>query len=692
MNNTSSSRTPKEGDLIGPYRLIQKIGEGDYAHVWRARQEEPLPRDVALKILKPGMGSAEVLRRFQSEVELLTQLNHPGIACALDAGHTPEGKPYLVVELVPDALPVTEWVKAELPTLRERLSLFLQICHAMRHAHQKGVIHRDLKPGNVLVTAGVVKVIDFGIARPLSSESGSHEILGTPGYMSPEQQSGADEGDTRSDVYALGSLLSGMTQDCSNKDIAHIIGRCGEEKPARRYQSVAALAEDVENLLSSRPITARGHSLAYVAGHAMRRHWISISAGAAALLFLVASAFISMDKAQEARAQKRRADAAVVALVGMWENQVGYDRKGYGITTVLNDMNQHLRHRKFDAHPELRARIAIFVSRASGVQADYHLGISAAELALHTIQQHPGSTTLGMKIDALTSLGNCLSYSGKTEAALPHLHEAWRLMMEKVGPDSVKTLPVRRALGSGLAKAGKPEAITVLQEMLALAVRHQLPETDDDVLRARGDLASALLHAGEDKRALSELDQAFRSARGITGPKGRDLAVRLLLRRGSLLGKLNRDEEGVATYLEAEKIADQGSDPDPSIIFMLRFNRCQALMRMNRAAEARDVLERLFEDQVRHFGIRNINPQKTALTLARSYVALSQWNKLEVLVDQMLENMKDKPGGYPYHNPHIEALAMHYQAAGEAAKADAWRQRAAVETKKHKAYQTKTAP
>jgi tetratricopeptide (TPR) repeat protein/serine/threonine protein kinase len=206
------------GEQIGPYKLLERIGEGGFGTVWVAEQQRPLRRKVALKILKPGMDSRQVLTRFEAERQALALMDHPNIATVHDGGVTPAGRPFFVMELV-KGIPVTEFCDQRQLTPRARLELFLQICQAVQHAHQKGIIHRDLKPSNILVamhdTRPVVKVIDFGIAKALGQEltdrtmfTGFAEFLGTPLYMSPEQagQSSLDV-DTRSDIYSLGVLL-----------------------------------------------------------------------------------------------------------------------------------------------------------------------------------------------------------------------------------------------------------------------------------------------------------------------------------------------------------------------------------------------------------------------------------------------------------------------------------------------------
>jgi serine/threonine protein kinase/tetratricopeptide (TPR) repeat protein len=209
------------GARIGPYKLLQKIGEGGFGVVFMAEQQAPVVRRVALKIIKAGMDTRQVIARFEAERQALAMMDHPGIARVFDAGATDTGRPYFVMELVRGE-PVTQFCERERLDLPRRLELFQEVCHAVQHAHQKGIIHRDLKPANILVAdvdgRPTPKVIDFGIAKaiggagaPLTDKTlftDFHQFLGTPEYMPPEQVGmGIVDADTRSDIYSLGVLL-----------------------------------------------------------------------------------------------------------------------------------------------------------------------------------------------------------------------------------------------------------------------------------------------------------------------------------------------------------------------------------------------------------------------------------------------------------------------------------------------------
>jgi serine/threonine protein kinase/Flp pilus assembly protein TadD len=216
----AASLTEQPGDMIGSYKLLQKVGEGGCGIVYMAEQKQPVRRRVALKVIKLGMDTKQVVARFEAERQALAMMDHPNIAKVFDAGATETGRPYFVMELVV-GVKITDYCDQNQLTTSQRLGLFIQVCRAIQHAHQKGVIHRDIKPSNVLVatqdpdSSGVPKVIDFGIAKATQGRltdqtvfTAFEQFIGTPAYMSPEQaQVGGLDVDTRSDIYSLGVLL-----------------------------------------------------------------------------------------------------------------------------------------------------------------------------------------------------------------------------------------------------------------------------------------------------------------------------------------------------------------------------------------------------------------------------------------------------------------------------------------------------
>ncbi|MDX1385249.1 MAG: serine/threonine-protein kinase, partial [Thermoanaerobaculia bacterium] len=280
---------------IDGYRLLQRIGKGGMGEVWEAEQLEPIRRRVALKLIKPGMDTEQVIVRFEAERQALALMSHSAIARVLDAGATPGGRPYFVMELVRGE-PITRFCDRHRLTIHDRLELFLKVCDGVQHAHQNAVIHRDVKPSNVLVTyqddRPVPKIIDFGIAKAVAGRLADRtlftrfgEFLGTPEYMSPEQLAGKDDVDTRTDVYALGvmlyELLAGtLPHDASRlrelgpEDLRRRLLESEPPRPSTRLSRLGAESDTAATNRSTEPrrlVSLLEGDLDWIVGKAMEK-------------------------------------------------------------------------------------------------------------------------------------------------------------------------------------------------------------------------------------------------------------------------------------------------------------------------------------------------------------------------------------------------------------------------------------
>ena len=340
-------------ERIGPYELIRVIGEGGMGIVYEAQQEKPVKRRVALKVIKAGMDTKEVVARFEAERQALALMDHPGIAKVLDGGETDAGRPYFVMEFV-EGVPLQAFAKEKGLVLAGRLRLFIAICRAVEHAHQKGIIHRDLKPSNILVTEQdgepTPRIIDFGIAKATAGRreltdktllTSFNQVLGTLAYMSPEQLdvSGIDL-DTRTDIYALGvllyELLTGvlpfdqerLTQASATEleqilyeeepplpskrecpelkgNLDWIVMKAMAKSPGERYDSTGALARDVAHFLADEPVSAAAPTTRYVVSKFAKRHRLGITFVGCMLALMIAGSVISVRQAIRATRAER---------------------------------------------------------------------------------------------------------------------------------------------------------------------------------------------------------------------------------------------------------------------------------------------------------------------------------------------------------------------------------------------------
>jgi tRNA A-37 threonylcarbamoyl transferase component Bud32/tetratricopeptide (TPR) repeat protein len=373
---------PGAGELIGCYRLVQLIGEGGMGEVWLADQTEVIRRRVALKLIKPGLDTREVIARFHSERQAMALMNHPAIAKVFEVGATPEGRPWCAMEHVP-GMPITAYCDKHKLSVRERLELFICVCDGVQHAHQKAIIHRDLKPSNILVTENdgrpEPKIIDFGVAKATSQQLTGDamftrvgSVIGTVEYMSPEQaESGPEDIDTRSDIYSMGAVLyemlvgalpidyrkmtfSEVLRKLREEDIARpstrlrtlgaasdpiarnrateprtltrqlrgdldcIVLKALEKERRRRYGAASELGADIRRYLRNEAIVAAPAGAGYRARKYIRRNRIALGAASAFIILLASFSMVEAVQLRRITRQRDRLERTTKFMAGLF--------------------------------------------------------------------------------------------------------------------------------------------------------------------------------------------------------------------------------------------------------------------------------------------------------------------------------------------------------------------------------------
>ena len=516
-DSTTCERAPRAGLEIGPYLLRERIGEGGFGEVWRARQERPATRTVALKILKQGLTSPRMRARFEVEQQALARLDHPHVARFFDGGTTPDGRPFFAMEWI-EGSDITDYCREAGFSPGARLRLFDQVCEAVQHAHRKGIIHRDLKPSNVMVTVEdgepAVKVIDFGIARALEEPltdrtllTRAEEIVGTPASMSPEQASGAGGGelDARTDVYGLGVLLyellcdqrpfdeslppdelrraireddpprpSSRSGDAERGrslrgDLDWIVMRCLEKEPERRYDSVAALADDLARHHRHEPVVAGPPELSYRFGKFVRRHRFALAAATVTSCALVAGGIATVYGLITARNERAN---AVLALED--------SRREAAVSEAVN---------------RFLAEELLTLGRADGLpSADPR----NHDIPLRTVLERAEARIEGRfqempEVEAALRHTIAASFfaTGDFERAGGHAERAATLRERTLGEDDRRTLETLRLLASIRTSEGKTdEAQSVLDRIVSITgerpggIPETRPKAESDVLHA----------------------------------------------------------------------------------------------------------------------------------------------------------------------------------------------------------------
>jgi non-specific serine/threonine protein kinase/serine/threonine-protein kinase len=553
------------GRRIGRYEIRREIGIGGMGTVFEAVQDHP-HRLIALKLLRFGAASSQAMKRFRHEAEILGRLRHPNIAQVYDAGTFDEGhgaQPYFAMELV-KGQPLIRYAEAGELGLRDRLELFVKVCVAVQYAHHQGVIHRDLKPDNILVDDfREPKILDFGVARATDSDiqattlrTDIGQLIGTVPYMSPEQVTGDPTAlDTRSDVYSLGVVLyelvcGRLPHDLANKaipeavrvireedptplssvsrayrgDVETIVGKALEKEKERRYQTPAELAADVRHYLADEPIVARPASTFYQLRKFARRNKTLVSAAVLAFVALTLGATVATWQAVQARAEAAKSAQINKFLMGLFALANPADqftdftpivgrRRILTIPELLDEASGSI-ETVFPEWPEVQAELHFRLGRTFwGLgrmdETQFHLQ-RAYELRTATLgANHPDTLAV------LVSLGGWHDEFSRLDEAGPLLHKAVEGLEEAVGPTDERTLGAKIWLGAHLYNR---QAFAESEEMLLDSIRVVRRELGDGHrLALIGDLwygrmLDRMGRSEEGERHLSEALQLGRAA------------------------------------------------------------------------------------------------------------------------------------------------------------------------------------
>jgi len=529
----ASGRPPLEageqvGDRIGPYKLLERIGEGGFGVVYVAEQEEPIRRRLALKIIKLGMDTKQVIARFEVERQALALMEHPNIAKVFDAGATEPGRPYFVMELV-RGVPITKFCDENRLTLERRLKLFIEVCDAVQHAHQKGIIHRDLKPSNILVTMNghraVPKVIDFGIAKathePLTDKTlytRFHQFIGTPEYISPEQAEMSEvKVDTRSDIYSLGVLLYELlvgrppfaSKELLKAGFEQVRRVLREEEPLRPSRQLGRLDRIALTTTAECRQCAPQQLLAWFRGDlehvilkAIEKDVERRYASAAALAEDI-QRFLKQEPVTAVRPSRiylvrkfvRRHRVGVTAavlviaalLIGFVRTSranVRAQREAAYATATLNFIQE-----------DLLGRLDPFVSHAGKENWGRNLSLlEAVQTAAAGLGERFADQPL-VEASLRLTIGRTYLRLGEAGSAAPHLQRAFTFFANSHGPDNLQTLEARHHYAESLRQLGRAQEAIAIHEQVLVARTQLAGPLVRTTLESVNALARALLAA-----------------------------------------------------------------------------------------------------------------------------------------------------------------------------------------------------
>ncbi len=658
----SEKRKTTEIQTIGPYRLVRKLGEGGMGQVWLAEQTAPVKRQVALKLIRVGIYDDAVVQRFQAEQQSLAMMNHPSIAKVFDAGSTPDGQPYFIMEYV-DGPSITKYCDSKKLKIRERLELLIKVCEGVQHAHQKAIIHRDLKPSNVLVSEvdgkPLPRIIDFGIAKAISSKPGADQtmftqigaMVGTPGFMSPEQ---ADPSvldvDTRTDVYSLGvilyALLAGMlpfdTEQWRKRPIDEVLRQLRQEDPPSpstkldpRTETSTAIAElrgtEPKQLASLLHGDLDAITLKAVERDRTRRYGTPSELAADIQRYLHNEPVLAQPASVSYRLKKyvRRHRVGVSVAAGLMLLLAGF--------VVL----QAMQLRRITRERDRADRVTQFMTgmfRVSDPSEARGNTITAREILDKSSKEIDKSLEKDPELQAqmMYVMGRVYQDLGLYPKAQSLLEQAVEIQRTVLGPGNAETLGTMNALALGLLEEGRlPEAEKLARQTLATA-RKTLGAKNANTLKSMNTLDTILTEEGKYEEAEKLARETVDRARSLIGPEDPD-SVKYLANLASV-------ENGLGRYAEAEKLLREALEvqrrvvgPEHPNTLLLMNNLAVVLDDSGHWAESEKIEREVLDIERRILGSEHPDTLRTMENLANALSELERYAEAEKLERETID-------------------------------------------------------
>ena len=673
----------KPGTIIDRYKILQLIGEGGFGAVYMAEQREPVKRRVALKIIKLGMDTKQVIARFEAERQALAMMDHPNIARVFDAGATETGRPYFVMELV-KGVPITEYCDTESLSTKDRLDIFINVCNAVQHAHQKGIIHRDIKPSNVMVTLHdgkpVPKVIDFGIAKATNREltdktlfTEYRQLIGTPQYMSPEQaeMSGLDI-DTRSDIYSLGvllyELLTGTTpfdpkrlRSAALGEIQRIIREEQPDKPSTRLSSLSAQGQNAPPSPLGRGVGGEGSaqleqsSIHYIAKH--RR----------------------TEPAQLSR--ELRGDLDWIIMKSLEKERARRYETANGLAA---DIQRHLSDEPVVASPPSASyRFRKFARRnkrllgsITGIAAALIIGLTLATYGFITASnERDEKETARAEAEVVTDfLSDMLAAvepgkQGKDVTVREVLDEASEKIAEKFADRPLIEARLRTTIGWAYYRLGHySEAEPHLVRALDICQR-LLGDEHPNTLSVMGNLAGVCISQGRYAEAEALCLETLESRKRVLGDEHPD-TLKSMHHLATVYNSQGRYDEAERLFLEALELKKRVlGDEHPSTLKSMH-NLANVYGEQGRYDEAEPLFLRALELHRRVLGEEHPCTLGTMTDLATLLLVVGRLDESEKLYRESLERKRRILGiQHPWTRYAIDGLATVYERQGRTDKA-----------------------